>query len=110
MPTFDYNPTTGIAESFDYDESTGTAYMHKKQDVAPVLNRMAEIRATGASDARARQDDYFALYASIPTTVYLDLKKQGYDLDSNDQNMLRKCLQKINADYPLLKATHKTHA
>lgn len=107
---FHYSPITGVEETFDFDEDTGTSIIHKRQDVEPLMDRLKEIRATGGDDHKLRNDDYFCLYAQIPTTVYLDLKKQGYDLDSRDQSVLKKCLQKINADYPMLKATYKTHA
>jgi thermostable 8-oxoguanine DNA glycosylase len=110
MPSFQYNPNNGVAESFDYDEDTGTAYVKKQQDVSPLLDRLHEIRATGGSDEKLRQDDYFCLYAQIPPTVELALKQRGYDLMSNDQAHLRKVLQIINTEYPNLKATYKTHA
>lgn len=110
MDKFHYSPDTGVVEKFDYDEDTGTAIIRKEQDVEPLLDRLKEIRATGGDDHKLRKDDYFCLYAQIPPTVYLEMKKQGYDLDSRDQSVLRKCLQKINADYPMLKATYKTHA
>lgn len=110
MDKFHYSPDTGVVEHFDFDDDTGKAIIRKTQDVEPLMDRLKEIRATGGDDRKLRQDDYFCLYAQIPTTVYLELKKQGYDLDSRDQSVLKKCLQKINADYPMLKATYKTHA
>ncbi len=106
MATLTYRP----AEKFDYDEDTGIAYVHKYENVSPLLDSLAEARATGKPDEGLRQDDYFCLYASIPVTVYLDLKKRGYDLDSRDQSELKRVLQVINSEYPYLKATYKTHA
>ena len=110
MDRFHYNPSTGVSESFDYDEDSGNAYIMKTENVEPLLDRLKEIRATGSADASLRGDDYFCLYAQIPPTVYMSLKRRGYDLDSRDQSVLKKTLQIINAEYPHLKATYKTHA
>lgn len=107
MPEFfDYDPLTGVRKTFDYDEQTGTAFIHSEQNVSPVLDMALENRNVGKFDT-PRKD--FKLYASLPPVVQIALKNRGIDIYSKDPTMIRKMLQTINRDFPYLKSTYKVH-
>jgi hypothetical protein len=49
---FDYDPFTGIRETFHYDEETGDVYIEAEQDVETIANEMKALYAD--TDERAR--------------------------------------------------------
>jgi hypothetical protein len=103
---FDYDPLTGARILFDYDEDTQTALIRKEEDVEGILKLAAELRATGWCDRlQARKEDW-RHYAIIPTTVQLELHKQGLRPWSGRDEDARAVNAKIHRDYPLLKTTN----
>ena len=108
MPEFfHYDPLLQIREQWDYDEMSGTAYIRREQDVAKLLDYTAEVRNTGVSDARLKNDNYMCLYAMVPVTVQADmLKTHGVNFWQCDTKTL--CAT-IDQHYPYLKTTGKVH-
>jgi hypothetical protein len=102
---FDYDPLTGLREDFDYDEMTGQATIRTTQDVELVLSRAAEMRNTGVADSGIKRGMWH--YAYIPATVGMDLYKKGINVYGKHDG--RALMREINANYPWLKTTNKTH-
>lgn len=111
MPEFfDYNPTTGVTETWDYDESTGQAFIHHSSDLQPFFARNAELRNTGGTDKGIMENGKeFHFYASLTPIVQIELRKKGIDIYSKDPAMIRRMFAEINANYPYCKVTDKKH-
>lgn len=104
MPEFfDFDPVTGIKDEWDYDEQTGTAVIHRSQDVSAILKATAEARNTGSCQKGIKRDDYFVLHAMIPTIVEMDLLKRGIDIMNPHDH--KRMMAVIESDYPMLKTT-----
>lgn len=102
---FDFDPETGMREYFDYDPINDEVRITTTQDVSAFLDQMKAIRDSGFSDQKGKEE--WRWYCSIPPVVELELKKKGLDLHNRDH--MKAILKEINANYPYLKATEKTH-
>ena len=103
---FDYDPTTGAREYFDYDPIKDEVSITTEQDVTGFLDRMNAIRNAPEISAKGIKEDWW-LYCSIPTVVELELLKKGLKL--SDKNHTKAILKEINANFPYLRATDKWH-
>lgn len=65
---FDYDPLSGAVETFDYDESSDTAIIHRSADVQPIIDRNKELENHSDPYNAARD---MKLVASIPMEVAL---------------------------------------
>lgn len=107
MPMFfDYDPETGVTETFDFDPISDAVTITATQDVSGFLDRMQEIRNDPSISQRGIREDWWC-YASIPTVVELELMKKGLSL--SDKNHTKAILKEINENYPYLKRTDKWH-
>lgn len=88
------------------DEESGTLITRKEQDVEALLDRNKAAANAGATDKGIK--DGLWHYASIPLTVQYELMKKGINVQSKYDRA--KLLDEINANYPYLKTTHKTHS
>ena len=102
----EYDATYGVQETNIADAENGQLIVHKEQDVEGLLDRNAELRATGATNIGIKKGLWH--YASIPLTVQYELLKKGINAHSKYDRA--KLLDEINANYPQLKTTHKTHS
>lgn len=69
---FDVDPLSGITSYWHYDEATDTALIEKRQDVSDILDaNKAEFNAD-----HGRYGEWTKV-ASIPLSVYYDLKAKG---------------------------------
>lgn len=69
---FDVDPLSGITSYWHYDDATDTALIEKRQDVSDILDaNKAEFNAD-----HGRYGEW-AKVASIPLSVYYDLKAKG---------------------------------
>jgi hypothetical protein len=101
----DYDPTTGVRHDMDYDPETGRLDIHYRQNVQGLLDRTKLLRDNGLTDQGIKGG--FWHYASIPTTVQIELLNKGLDLfKANDFPRL---LEEINTNYPYLKVSEKNH-
>jgi hypothetical protein len=66
---FDYDPLTGAVETFDYDESSDTAIIHRSADVQPIIDRNKALANHTDGWTSAEKDMRHA--ASIPIEVCL---------------------------------------
>ena len=70
---FNRNDHLGITRWFDYDEDSDTFGIHTEQDVAPAIE--ANKQLMGEASTHWRGDMH--LVASIPMSIYFDLKQKG---------------------------------
>ena len=101
----DYSPDTGIAYYTDYDEASKTMFYHAETDVEPLLDYCEKLRNENIYNPK---DELFH-YAKIPTIVQLQLLKKGLNIFSNDEKILKRCRQEIEANFPRLKTSYAKH-
>lgn len=101
----EYDPYTGVTEINDAYDGDDLVHVRYQQNVQPVLDSMAETRNTKSAD-NAGKDIKF--YARVPILVQYELLNKGINV-LNPEHM-PKVLAEINANYPHLKATDKTHS
>lgn len=105
MPEFfSYNPDTGVTHSTDFDELTGTMYVHAEQDLTPLIERNKLYKTHSANDDT---DVEFFRYASIPNAVVMQLKRRGFNVFTKDQSELLKIRSILQSEYPDLVTTNK---
>jgi hypothetical protein len=102
----EYDPFTGLQETNKADDE-GLVTVHKQQDVEALLDRNAEIRATGAADAGIKKGLWH--YASVPLAVQYELLTK-YGLNIHNKSHTDRIFDVINRDYPALKVTQKHHS
>jgi len=102
MPEFfNFDPTYGVTEEFDFDPTTGKVMIHSTRNIDPFLKATAETRATGrASKGLMDNGREFHHYASLDTIVMLELRKKGIDIYSKDKSMMKRMFHEINTNYP----------
>ena len=103
---FDYDPDTGVTETFDFDPVQDNIIITAAQDVTSFLDHTNNVRNTPEISARGIKEDWW-LYCSIPTVVELALRNKGLKLE--DKNAMPAILKEINQSYPYLKMTTKVH-
>lgn len=78
--------------------------VHQYEDVEPLIEQNKRAAQLGLTDSGIKKGLF--LYARIPMTVVMELKKKG--LDVFDKNVsARRLEQEINQNYPYLKVTSK---
>ena len=101
----EHDPYTGVTEINVANDDDDEITTHRVQDVEPLLAAAAETRNTGAADAGEKG---MRLYASIPVTVQYELLKKGINVYNPDH--MPRVVAEIEANYPKLKYTEKTHS
>lgn len=104
---FDYDPYTGLTRYFDYNEMTGEATIHTREDVSSLLKLCAEERNTGITDKELKKDDYLCKYARLPMTVVMSLRSKGIDVFNPDHG--KAMMRELDANYSHFKTTYKHH-
>jgi hypothetical protein len=102
----EYDPFSGLQETNKADDE-GFVTVHKVQDVQSLLDRNAELRATGATDDGIKKGLWH--YASIPLVVQYELLTK-YGLNVHNKSHTDRVFDVINRDYPALKVTQKHHS
>ena len=103
---FDHDPETGITEYFDYDPITDQVLMTYSQDTSAMLDTIATARNNPDNWNKGVKESW-AMYASIPPVVQMELMKKGLSLDRKDD--MKAILKEINTNYPFLRLTDKWH-
>ena len=101
---FDFDQLTGLAEYVE--EVDGKIHLTYEQDVSAVVDYTKALANEGLPDGNFRGEGW--LYAVIPPVVELELRKKGLNLTNPDD--LKRIVDEINQNYPLLKTTHRHHA
>lgn len=70
---FNRNDHLGITRWFDYDEDTDTFGIHTEQNVMPAVEANKQL----FNDAPTNWRGDMHLVASIPMSIYFDLKQKG---------------------------------
>ncbi len=105
---FNYDPTNGMTEWFDYDDETDTVSITRSQDVTAAIDRATRIRNEGILDRQIKEDNYLCHYCDIPLSVILEMRGKGIDVFNDDH--APRVFDEINKNYPYLKLTNLTHA
>lgn len=104
----DYNPLTGESTWMDYRDGESLTITNQ-QDVSGILDDTARLRNSDDYTRKGIKNDHWH-YARIPNGVALEMKqKHGIDIFSQRVDW-KAALRCINAHYPYLKTTSKTHA
>ena len=107
MPVFfDYDPETGITETFDYDPITENVMITASQDVSGFLDHMNELRKDPEISKKGMKEDWWH-YCSIPPVIEIELRNKGLFLENKDH--IKAIFKEINTNYPYLRATEKWH-
>jgi hypothetical protein len=102
----EYDPYTGVTSINVTSDDDETVTVRREQDVQPILDMTAEARNTNAADIGIKKDIWF--YCTIPVTVQYEMLNKGINIFNKDHTA--KVLEEINANYPKLKLTNKTHS
>ena len=99
---FDYDPHTGVTQTFDYDPVTEDVRLTSTQDLDTFFASVKAKRDNPDAWAKGVKEE-FAHYASIPPVIEMELLKQGIDIHNPHQT--KELLKAINTKYPFLKVT-----
>jgi hypothetical protein len=99
---FDYDPTTGVTQTFDYDPVTEDVRLTSTQDLTAFFEAIKQKRDNPEAWAKGVKEE-FAHYATIPPVIQMELMKKGIDI--HNPNQTKELLKEINSSYPYLKAT-----
>ncbi len=99
---FDYDPNTGVTQTFDYDPVTEDVRLTSTQDLDNFFEQIKRKRDNPDAWAKGVKEE-FAHYASIPPVIEMELLKQGIDIHNPHQT--KELLKAINTKYPFLKVT-----
>jgi len=99
----DYDPDTGMRYDMESD-GKGELKIYSSEDVEPLLEHTKRIRNKNDNSGIKRE---FWKYCSIPTSVYLELRKKGIDM--YNKNHTKAFMREINQNYPHLKYTTLHH-
>lgn len=104
---FGHNADNGVTDYLDIIEEGNklTAVVEHSEDVQPLLDRNREYANLGATDAGIKKGLWH--YASVPTTVIVELRNKGVDIYNPSHR--QRVFQEINQNYAYLKLTSKTH-
>jgi hypothetical protein len=100
---FDYNPDTGVTQTFDYDPVTEDVRLTSTQDLNAFFENLKAKRDNPDAWKKGVKEEW-AHYASIPTVIEMELLKQGIDI--HNPNQTKELMRAINTKYPFLKATN----
>lgn len=99
---FDYDPNTGVTQTFDYDPVTEDVRLTSIQNLDTFFEAVKQKRDNPEAWAKGVKEE-FAHYASIPPVIEMELLKQGIDIHNPHQT--KELLKAINTKYPFLKVT-----
>lgn len=92
---FDYDPLSGATETFDYDESSDTAIIHRSADVQPIIDRNKEL--ANHTDGWTSRERDMRHAASIPMEVAL-IWLQRYGIRAWSKEHADKVKQLLNSN------------
>ena len=99
---FDYDPNTGVTQTFDYDPVNGDVRLTSTQDLSAFFETIKQKRDNPDAWKQGVKEEW-AHYASIPPVIEMELMKQGIDI--HNPNQTKELLHAINTKYPFLKTT-----
>jgi hypothetical protein len=99
---FDYDPLTGVTQTFDYDPVTEDVRLTSTQNLDAFFEALKQKRDNPDAWAKGVKQE-FAHYATIPPVIQMELMKKGIDI--HNPNQTKELLKEINTSYPYLKVT-----
>lgn len=105
----DFDPITGVTETFRYDHATDTTY-HGFHQTADALEHLVKLNKHEREHKARLGDDYLDHYARIPITVQYEwLFKYGVDFGNPDHK--EKWMKMLEwPEYKVWKTTDRVHA
>ena len=99
---FDYDPNTGVTQTFDYDPVTEDVRLTSTQNLDAFFAAVKAKRDDHDAWKKGVKEEW-AHYASIPPVIEMELLKQGIDIHNPHQT--KELIHAINTKYPFLKTT-----
>ncbi len=99
---FDYDPNTGVTQTFDYDPVTEDVRLTSTQNLDTFFAALKAKRDNPDAWKKGVKEEW-AHYASIPPVIEMELMKQGIDIHNPHQT--KELIHAINTKYPYLKTT-----
>lgn len=99
---FDYDPLTGVTQTFDYDPVTEDVRLTSTQNLDAFFEELKRKRDNPDAWKKGVKEEW-AHYASIPPVIEMELMKQGIDIHNPHQT--KELIHAINTKYPYLKTT-----
>ena len=99
---FDYDPNTGVTQTFDYDPVTEDVRLTSTQNLDAFFAALKAKRDDPEAWKKGVKEEW-AHYASIPPVIEMELLKQGIDIHNPHQT--KELINAINTKYPFLKVT-----
>ena len=99
---FDYDPDTGVTQTFDYDPVTEDVRLTSTQNLDVFFEELKRKRNDPDAWKKGVKEEW-AHYASIPPVIQMELMKQGIDI--HNPNQTKELMHAINTKYPFLKVT-----
>ena len=99
---FDYDPNTGVTQTFDYDPVTEDVRLTSTQNLDAFFATLKAKRDDPDAWKKGVKEEW-AHYASIPPVIEMELMKQGIDIHNPHQT--KELIHAINTKYPYLKTT-----
>ena len=99
---FDYDPLTGVTQTFDYDPVTEDVRLTSTQNLDAFFEELKRKRDNPDAWKKGVEEE-FAHYATIPRVIQMELMKQGIDI--HNPNQTKELIKTINTKYPYLKVT-----
>lgn len=106
MRVIDYDPLTGVTETFQYDEATDTVH-HGFHQTEEALEHIVKLNKHEREHKKRLGDNYYDHYARIPVTVQYEwLHKFGLDWGNRDHQ--KDCLKLLERpEYNVWKCTDR---
>ena len=99
---FDYNPDTGVTQTFDYDPVTENVTLSNTQNLDSFFESVKQKRDNPDAWRKGVKEEW-AHYASIPPVIEMKLREEGIDINNPAQT--KELLKAINTRFPFLKTT-----
>ncbi len=99
---FDYDPLTGVTQTFDYDPVTEDVRLTSTQNLDAFFEELKRKRDNPDAWKNGVKNE-MAHYATIPPVYQMELMKEGIDIHNPHQT--KELIRAINTKYPFLKVT-----
>jgi hypothetical protein len=103
----DFNPLSGEAVWFQYDQHSDQMTVTHEQDVSRHLDYAHERSADGNYTRKGIKNDVWH-YAHVPNVVIMEMKSK-HGVDFFDKNHAKRVFELLNTEYKHCKTTDRTH-
>jgi hypothetical protein len=100
---FDYDPHTGVTQTFDYDPVTEDVRLTSTQNLDAFFEAIKQKRDNPEAWAKGVKEE-FAHYATIPPVFQMKMLTEDH-VDINNPHQTKEMMKVVNTKYPFLKVT-----